>query len=134
MLVVGAALIQGGPGLVGTGHVWSGLENLHAAMFVSADGMSWDRIDDPWMEEGPNTNMVDVASGPGGTLVAAGGDGSDAGIWVSEDGLSWSQVTSDVLGGADVQAILGVVAGWPGFVAVGDDGSHAGVWVSPDGY
>ncbi len=68
----GAALIQGGPGLVGTGHVWSGLENLHAAMFVSADGMSWDRIDDPWMEEGPNTNMVDVASGPGGTLAKGG--------------------------------------------------------------
>ena len=53
---------------------------------------------------------------------------------VSPDGYVWSKVSADAFGGPDVQGMIGVVAGGPGFVAVGDDGSHAGVWVSPDGY
>jgi hypothetical protein len=118
-------LIEGGPGLVAVGG---------SAVFVSADGIAWERVDLPWENVGWVGQAYGVASGPDGTLVAVGNDGRDAAIWVSADGLSWSRVSSDVLGGPDFQNILRVVAGGPGFVAVGQDGSNAGLWVSADGY
>lgn len=118
-------LIAGGPGLMAVGD---------GAVFVSADGVAWDRIDLPWDNVGWVGQVYGVASGPEGTLVAVGNDGRDAAIWASTDGLSWNRVSSDVLGGPDFQSILRVVVGGPGFVAVGQDGSNAGVWVSPDGY
>jgi hypothetical protein len=131
-----ASLVEYDSGLVGIGHVWNGrkLDRLHAAMFVSADGLSWDRIDDPWSTDGEFTFLSDVAVGPDATLVAVGGNLSDAAIWASPDGFEWSRIVSDALGGPDAQTVFGVVAGGPGFVAVGDDGSNAAVWVSPDGY
>jgi hypothetical protein len=130
----GAAITEGGPGLVAVGHVWERFENLHAAMFVSSDGETWDRIDTPWDRAGDFTILQDVIAGPGGTLVAVGSDPNDAAVWISTDGYMWSKISAGAFGGPDVQGMLGVVVGGPGFVAVGDDGSHAGVWVSPDGY
>jgi len=130
------SLIEYGSGLVGIGHVWNGrkFDRLHPAVFVSADGLSWDRIDDPWSTDDEFTFLSDVAVAPDATLVAVGGNLSDAAVWVSPDGLGWSRIVSDALGGPDAQNISGVVAGGPGLVAVGDDGSNAAVWVSPDGF
>jgi len=131
-----AALVPGGPGLVGVGHVVTDIENLHPAVFVSADGEAWERIDEPFQstEDAKWLTMMDVAANPAGRLVIGGGTRSDAAVWVSDDGYSWDTVSSEAFAGLDLQNILGVVAGGPGFVAVGDDGSNAGVWVSVDGY
>jgi hypothetical protein len=129
-----SALVQGGPGLVGVGHVGDQLESLQAVIFISADGETWERIDPPWVEEKKYASLYDVAAGADGTLVAVGTDRSDAVVFASSDGLTWIQVLAEALGGLDLQDIEGVVAGGPGFVAVGDDGSDAGVWVSSDGY
>jgi hypothetical protein len=131
-----AALVPGGPGLVGVGHVVGETENLHAAVFTSSDAETWDRIDEPFKsaEDAKWIALSDVAVHSAGRLVIGGGTRSDAAAWVSDDGYSWETVSSEAFGGFDLQNILGVVAGGPGFVAVGDDGSNAGVWVSRDGF
>jgi hypothetical protein len=138
-----AALAAGGPGLVAAGYDSSGGDR-DAAVWVSPDGLAWDRVpgNEGVFGGGADQTIWSVtAGGPG--LVAAGYDSSggdrDAAVWVSPDGLAWDRVPGNegVFGGGADQTIWSVTAGGPGLVAVGDDVSggdgDAAVWTSPDG-
>ncbi len=141
-------IISGGPGLiaVGTTQVCSTVDGgfgcvVNAAVWVSADGVSWRAAGDPivFMGEedaggqGGTQWISNVAAGPSG-IVAVGYDGYDGAAWFSQNGIDWSRSSaSEEFGGSDLQSLDDVVSRGPGFVAVGRDGSDAGVWVSENG-
>jgi hypothetical protein len=132
----------GGPGLVAVGWGRSG-EDDAAAVWVSADGYTWERIVDDAVFGGPGTQAMQavLADGPG--LVAVGYDFLEgnfvAAAWTSPDGFAWSQVPHDgaVFGGQIGLYMYSVAIGGPGLVAVGSDYSgvdaDGAVWTSPDG-
>ena len=139
-----SAVTAGGPGLVAVG---GSTARGDAQVWLSADGVSWERIDSDVFggqeEDGlrgdGNQVMTDVVSGPFG-LVAVGADENGAAVWLSNDGRSWSRVPHDeeVFGGVGGPAMERVVVGGPGLVAIGSgpegsagDGTGA-VWVSAD--
>jgi hypothetical protein len=122
----------GGPGLVAVGYemrgddVPSGL-GLDAAVWTSADGITWSRVPHEravfgWTE---NQRMYGVAA-TGDGLVAVGADGgypgtpAAAAVWTSADGITWSRMPHDdtIFGDA---AMSDVVAIDNGVVAIGDD-------------
>jgi hypothetical protein len=72
----------GGPGLVSVGWIgWVGGQNSDAAIWTSADGITWERI--PHDEDlFGGVEMWGVAAGGPG-LVAVGSDGPDAAVWTS---------------------------------------------------
>lgn len=132
------AVVAGGPGLVAVGRDRG---RGSAAVWVSADGRTWERIDhdeEVFGGDGPQV-MTGVAT-VDDTVVAVGDDrGTDghAAVWVSEDGRDWERLDHDaeVFGGPGQQFMTAVTAGGPGLVAVGHDfgASTPTVWVSPDG-
>ncbi len=139
-----SGVTAGGPGLVAVGNSASSFEtDVDAAVWTSADGVSWSRAphDESVFGGADRLLMSDVAvGGPG--LVAVGsslsGDDVDAAIWTSSDGVSWSRVPHDALvfGGVGSQVMSSVTAGGPGLVVVGSDASgdeDAAVWTSVDG-
>ena len=73
----------GGPGLVSVGWIgWVASQNSDAAIWTSADGITWERI--PHDEDlFGGVEMWGVAAGGPG-LVAVGSDGPDAAVWVSK--------------------------------------------------
>jgi hypothetical protein len=126
------AVSVGGPGLIAVGFTEESAGRdvvVDGAVWVSSDGLSWDMAD-----RAPFRGKLieDVAEGPNG-IVAVGDGEYDGAAWHSPDGIRWTDVSTDALGGNDVQYLNQVVAGGPGFVAVGRNGSAAGVWTSPDG-
>jgi hypothetical protein len=149
----------GGPGLVAVGFVdpsnflrgrWQGLtnvepmEDLDGAIWVSVDGLVWERVPDPTGAfSGDADQILHAVISTDSGLVAVGASGGDAAVWVSQDGLAWSLLPQDaaVFGGRSNQWIHDVVAGGVGLVAVGvdwDDPESGGiprgaVWTSPDG-
>ena len=133
-----------GPGLVAVGYEKHA--GKRAAVWVSADGMTWSRVSDdspPFSEESHTLVMWSVTTGGPG-LVAVGSDepwengdnGSDAAVWVSEDGYDWTRVPDSdaAFGGPRDQVMRTVTAGGPGLVATGSDEYSTAVWVSADGY
>jgi len=135
------SVTEGGPGLVAVGSSGSNEERGlvgRAAVWTSADGITWSRVPhDEAIFGGTSMNGV-IAGGPG--LVAVGGDG-DAAVWTSVDGLTWSRVPHDeeIFGGPGEQWMGNVTVGGPGLVAVGvsrridETASAAVVWTSVDG-
>ena len=135
------AVVAAGPGLVAVGSEWSE-EGLSAVVWVSEDGLDWERVPyDGTVFGGHGLLRMEavVAAGPG--LVAVGSDEpdgqTDAAVWISPDGLNWERVNDEAFGGPGSQYMMGVSAGGPGVVAVGyayADGATDGVvWTSPDG-
>jgi hypothetical protein len=133
----------GGPGLVAGGWDSSGGDS-DAAVWVSADGETWERV--PAEEAvfgGPNDQKIESVTAGGPGVVAVGWDGSrgdlHAAVWVSADGYTWTRIPHDatVFGAPGEQEMFSVVAGGPGVVAVGfaesDGDPQAAVWVSADG-
>ena len=137
----GASMLSvaaGGPGLVAVGSVGGLLElvanpiETAAAVWISADGITWSRVPhDEAIFGGVEDQVMNsvVVGGPG--LVAVGSDGSAAAVWTSVDGISWSRVPHDeaIFGGVEDQVMNSVVVGGPGLVAVG-----SAVWTSVDGH
>jgi hypothetical protein len=132
-----------GPGVVAAGGSYNDEGMLvDAIVWVSADGISWERIDDPSFAAtvptddirfgNPGAGIRDVAA-TSNTVVAAGFQGNDAAIWSSPDGIEWLQSNDDDLLGEGFSNILAVTQGGPGWVAVGDIDMDGGVWVSEDG-
>ncbi|MBU1493114.1 MAG: hypothetical protein KJ956_04025 [Actinobacteria bacterium] len=133
-------------GLVAVGSAYDpGTARTIAAVWVSDDGLTWERIPGGGQSEGPSPFNEDltgvVAAGPG--LVAFGYEESNsdlnATVWVSVDGHDWTRIDDpEVLGGPGDQRINSVAAVGSVLVAVGSDGpnsadSDAAVWVSEDG-
>lgn len=142
----------GGPGLVAVGSDVANAESWDAAVWTSADGVSWTRVAHDEEVFGGGFMRSVTTGGPG--LVAVGrattfydrGSESDAAVWTSRDGVPWTRVTHDegVFGGGGNQGMRSVVVGGPGLVAVGSDNLTLGtgdlpvypsatVWTSPDG-
>jgi len=131
-------VVAGGPGLVAVG-VEVGFDNWDGAVWVSNDGLAWERVEgqDGFVGLG-NQGLNSVAPGGPG-LVAVGFDGSGPAVWTSADGYTWTPVEGDpVFSGRNLQ-VTSVAAGGPGLVTGGDTAStmgghqHAMVWLSPDG-
>jgi hypothetical protein len=137
------SLAAGGPGLVAAGYEDSPGEAARPAVWVSADGYAWTRIDDEAAFGGGGGEWIYSVTAGGPGLVAAGYEASvdfvGAAVWVSADGYSWTRIHDDaVFGRPGDLTIVSVTAGGPGLVAVGYEESvdyaGAAVWVSADGY
>jgi hypothetical protein len=145
-------VIEGGPGLIAVGVVVDevsenavsppedeGFYYTHGAVWVSSDGLTWDRVGDETVFSGVpnqfgtdyNQVVTDIARGTTG-YVAVGwtstlsGD-TDAPIWFSEDAIRWERITGQSEELADVE-FVSVVATDEGYLAVGEQ-----AWSSPDG-
>jgi hypothetical protein len=130
-----------------TGTLVAGGENVwgevRPRMWFSADGKSWDSVDDgaggPFDATG-DESIRDVAA-VGNGFVAVGsdtGDSQDGAAWFSPDGTSWSRIEAPTLGGPGRQAVESVV--WTGDVVVAGgyatDANGQGqpvIWRSADG-
>ena len=131
-------------GLVAFGVNDPGANSEANAIWVSVDGYTWTRIDDPAMFGEPGTQQINcvVAGGPGlvagGTDESSWGEGGNAALWVSADGYTWTRITDEAFGGPGNQGITSLAVGGPGLVAAGWDYSggtwDAALWVSADGY
>jgi hypothetical protein len=139
------------PGEVGV-FMPSGRDDVDAAVWVSPDGLTWERVPDPdGVFSGPGNfgaadeAMEAVAVG-NGLIVAVGSANTNAAVWVSSDGLSWQRVPNDdeIFGGSSGQFMHDVIYTGERFVAVGTDLNGAGtegggimrgaVWTSEDGW
>jgi hypothetical protein len=135
-----SSVVAGGPGLVAVGAEWGG-EDQDGAVWTSADGLTWSRVQpDEAVFGGYDNQVIESVAAGGPGLVAVGWDHacgeSDAAVWVSADGLAWTRVSDAALGGAGDQVMWGVAAGGPGLVAVGGEfltDNSAAVWTSVDG-
>ena len=134
----------GGPGLVAVGFDGTN-DDLDAAVWTSADGISWIRAPaDERVLGGEGTQSMASVTVAGLGLVAVGSIGLrgdfDAAVWISGDGMRWSRVPPDeaALGGAGFQSMASVTEGGPGAVAVGSEVTRndevAAVWTSADGF
>lgn len=119
-----------------------------AAVWLSADGLTWERVTSDAFAGDMNQFgssdgeqwMSDVVVGPQG-LVAVGGDSqTGAAVWTSPDGRNWSRLPDDPavfgVGGQAASAtnwMQAVITGGPGLVAVGTVGNAGTVWASADG-
>jgi hypothetical protein len=127
-----------------------------AAVWLSADGVTWTRVPDQDAFGGPSVQWMKAVTAGGPGLVAVGEDDATYGdprpaVWLSEDGLTWDRldpaaiqgVADDPPGGArctGAAAVMNdVTAGGPGLIAVGTVEGGAcpyslpAVWVSSDG-
>jgi hypothetical protein len=131
-----AAVTPGGPGLVAVGSAGE-----DAAVWVSSDGQTWQRLALDG-EDSRGSYMEDVAAGEIG-LVAVGEDvrRSATGIWFSPDGLEWTKAPYDesVFGGEGNHAD-GVIESASGMAVIGhydleedDSYNDLAVWLSNNG-
>lgn len=132
----------GGPGVIAVGfNVRNG--DLDADVWISSDGIRWERIQgDPELGGGGTQVMHSVAVGPKG-IVAVGMESIDnqlnGAVWFSEDGFSWLRIpeVGDMFGDQNNQVMNHVAAFGDGFVAVGiektDVEIRGAVWISPNG-
>jgi hypothetical protein len=121
-----------------------GLYNLDARIWVSADGSSWEVVDDATFG-GPGWQFISTVVATPEGLVAAGGNilgqpgfHNDAAVWTSADGRTWARVSDPALSGIGAQHISSLVLGPDGLIAVGYDTAPQGnripaVWSSRDG-
>jgi hypothetical protein len=140
----------GAPALIAVGHDSGADGDEDGALWVSDDGLDWQRVPDPDEVvggDGPQ-QILDVAAF-GGQMVAVGSDASggdeDGAVWRSDDGVQWQRVSlpEEVVGGTGDQRITRVVTlegegdGFPAIVAGGSDGSggdlDAAIWYSDTG-
>lgn len=128
-----AWVVPFGAGLVAVG-IDGPAGGFDAAVWTSADGVTWSRVTDHGaVFGGDGSQMAAAVVAVGGGLVAVGQDelppNVDLAVWVSSDGLTWSRVPHDeaVFGRPIDLRGVSAVAGGPGVVVV--DGGGA-VWVA----
>jgi hypothetical protein len=146
------AVTAGGPGLVAVGQYDPNGFDSHAAVWLSADGLAWIRVDESSIEgagaavpdevggsvELGQAIMSDVtAGGPG--LIAVGTVDPywwypAAAVWVSEDGTSWDQIVLDerAAGQEGYSQAYRVAANAAGIAVVGQVGDRRGESVTAD--
>lgn len=96
------------------------------AVWLSADGRSWQRASLPADQFGDGTSLLDVAADPvGGGWSAVGADGERAAAWVSADGERWARVEVD-----DGPPMTTVAPTTIGLVALGTGDRGAAAWQS----
>jgi hypothetical protein len=143
-----AAVTIGSSGFVAGGFSHTvAVGGTDAAVWVSPDGRSWQRVadeggvfGDAMSVNGAESDQFisDVAGGNLG-VVAVGADGRvldfDAAVWFSSDGAVWERSPDDssVLGGDGNQFMHAVIQVGGLVVAVGESDDEAAAWVSEDG-
>ncbi|MEA2009434.1 MAG: hypothetical protein U9N78_01900, partial [Actinomycetota bacterium] len=143
-----AAVTIGSSGFVAGGFSHTvAVGGTDAAVWVSPDGRSWQRVadeggvfGDAMSVNGAESDQFisDVAGGNLG-VVAVGADGRvldfDAAVWFSSDGAVWERSPDDssVLGGDGYQFMHAVIQVGGLVVAVGESDDEAAAWVSEDG-
>lgn len=124
----------------GTRLVAAGTSQRGAEVWLSSDGLRWDRVALQPDLAVPGSEITDlILAGPG--LVAAGYVGGENGfgpaIWTSTDGLEWTRVSPDpaTFERAGHGGIAALTAGPDRLVAVGYESrwSTAAIWTSVDG-
>jgi hypothetical protein len=133
------AVVEGPDGtLVAVGASLDSAGEPIAAVWLSDDGGSWERVEPNTNVFSPGTVMIEVAHGDSG-FVAVGADGPNVGIWRSLDGTTWTRVDTSAGpfdGGGGLSSVAALDGG---YVVVGPDpvfnsGSRwVTVWTSPDG-
>jgi hypothetical protein len=135
------ALLVGGPGLIAVGQETT-VGDQNAAVWVSADGRAWERVEDPTGAlQGPGSQQMSTVASVNGLIVAAGTDvvdsTQDAAVWTSTDGTSWTREPPTSSGMSTFtdygrQGVRALVAFDGGFVALGREGrggdDDADVW------
>jgi hypothetical protein len=117
----------------------TGSAELDAAVWLSANGVTWSRAPHDRGQLGGPGDEVMTAVTPGGPgLVAVGRAGAEAAAWISTDGRRWSRVASASFSGERRRELLDVAAFPGGIVAVGrqidaEGVEHPAVWVATDG-
>ena len=110
-----------------------------AAVWISADGLVWERVphdEEVFGGEGDQVMLSVVQTENAAVIV--GKSGEHATVWVSNDGREWTRAlidgSSDGIG-SEPSAMSDVALGGPGLVAVGGAGfeSRPAVWLSADG-
>jgi hypothetical protein len=124
---------------VGVDSAVTGTAELDAAVWLSANGVTWSRAPhDRAQLGGPGDEVMTAVTAGGPGLVAVGRAGTDAAAWISTDGERWTRVTSPSFSGDRRREMLAVAAFPGGIVAVGreidvDGVEHPAVWVAADG-
>lgn len=146
------AVAYDGDRFVAVGSESSGADE-HAAVWISTDGVDWNRIPhDEAVFGGPlGEGMSDVtAGGPGFVAVGSIWDWPSAesseqiveeAVWTSPDGEVWTRIADvGVQGDPALVSMNSVISGGPGLIAVGWDfdrytfEGNAVVWTSVDGF
>ena len=128
------AVVAGGPGFVAVGF---GADDDRAAVWTSADGLSWQAVpDQPALENAGRPIRMAAVAADGGGVVAVGwisdpANGSGA-AWRSPDGTTWTRDPDQVtLAGGE---LAGIAVGPLGLIGVGTSGypdnDQASVWLS----
>ncbi len=109
-----------------------------AAVWVSTDGLAWERLPDDEVFGGEGDQVMRSVVQTANTVVAVGESSGLAAVWVSNDGREWTRALIDgAPGGTGTEptAISDVALGGPGLVAVGSAGdeSRPTVWLSAGG-
>lgn len=125
-------------GFVAVGVVGTAQSIRAAVAWISPDGVSWTRVDDPAFDEGVAVSVVEA---PWGGLLAVGSDVAkrNAVAWTSPDGRDWTRAPDEPsrqrVGGfafmTDVVTIGDVAVGI-GTTQINQRGAAAS-WVSSDG-
>jgi CheY-like chemotaxis protein len=102
-----------------------------AAVWTTADGSTWTRVDDPDLT-GPGDQFMIYAIQTQSGLIAVGSDdrsGDDDGaVWVSEDGTDWVQLSDPTFGGLGDQVIRGLACQDGTIIAVGRESGDLALW------
>lgn len=118
--------------ILGVGTAENTTGELAAAVWVSADGRFWERIDPDLAVFGSQTVMLDITRGEDEFIAVGSEAGIEAALWQSPDGRTWSRIDiSDQP--FDTTGTLGSVAALDsGYVAAGPHGfaDQRGGWVT----
>jgi hypothetical protein len=118
----------------------AGAAGVDATVWISDDGVAWERISDAAVMGGPRYQTMFGAAAAGEVLVAVGfdtaaGEREDAAIWESADLRTWRRSSIDASGGPGEQRLRAVTVFEGAVVAVGWDGSggdlDGAVWTAP---
>jgi hypothetical protein len=142
------SVTEGGPGLVAVGLRFDepDLYGLHAAVWTSVDGITWEAVPDQTAfdthdpdEFGNGKTLMHSVTVGGPGLVAVGSDAWSAAVWTSPDGVTWTRVPHDPdvfgegLAGDSERGpqteMYSVTVGGPGLVAVGSAGPSP-TWIN----
>ncbi len=129
--------------IVGVGTAENDLGESVAAVWVSADGQSWERVEPNspvfGSDSGDDVTMLDVTWGSAGFIAVGTVDGTEVAIWQSTDGRSWNRIETTEEAFGRMGTLSSVAALESGFVATGPHGfANRGerpvtLWTSPDG-
>jgi len=110
-----------------------------AAVWTSADGQEWERIDEATAVFSPGTVMIDLTWGEHGFVAVGTEGGTEAAIWQSSDGRSWIRIDTADQPFDTIGSLSSVAALDSGYTTVGphpfidDRGGWVTLWTSPDG-